>query len=175
MLQTQDSVLTERQRQVAALLTQHLSLKEIAVELSVSESAINKHISVLKQTLGARSRREIVAKMASRAEQITFDNGCRNSAGSFSHLPLASTTGQKPSGNDPGLIAFADAGAMLPRFEQSDDWARVFEPRIVPNWLDGEHAVLVRLSAVVVMLFAMLLLPIIGVATLDSLQTVIGN
>lgn len=167
--------LSERQRQVAELLASHHSLKEIAIELGITESAVNKHISALKRVLSASTHRQIIAALDFGYVRSTVDDGCRKPAGRFSHLPEMPARLHSPLSNDPGLITFADAGGISFRAGQSTDWPEVFEHRIVPKWLDGEHAVLMRLIAVGVLLFAMLLLPVFGVAALTSISDIIGS
>lgn len=168
-------VLTERQRQVAELLATQFSLKEIAGELEISESAVNKHVSTLKQVLGAASRRQIVLAFEAMSAAADLPGDCRKPSCRNSHLPPNRSVPQKPVSNDPGLIAFADAGALAFDMRESADWHSVFEPRIVPKWLDGDNAVFMRLLVMAGLLFAMLLLPIIAVASLESVGTVIGH
>lgn len=168
-------MLTDRQLEIAKLLTEHLSLKEIAGELQISESAVNKHVSAIKQVLGAQSRRDIVTAIQHFGSPVASEKGCRKSTGRFSHLPGSPSIDHNEPRNEPGLITFADAGTLSLHRERQLDWQEVFEPRIVPKWLDGENAVLMRLSAVLVLLFVMLALPVVGVATLGSLETIIGS
>ncbi len=50
------ATLTERQRQVAALLIAGLSNKKIAKELSISEGTVKSHVNAIYTRLGIRSR-----------------------------------------------------------------------------------------------------------------------
>jgi len=47
--------------------------------------------------------------------------------------------------DDPGQLVLSDA---MPLFEQAP-WLRTGEPKVVPGVLDGEHAVLFRLGAII--------------------------
>lgn len=167
--------LNERQREVAELLAQRYSIKEIANQLGITAPAVNMHIRILKDELSAETHREIVAALGLVSAQTLPAGNYTKPISRFSYLHDAAKAGHSPSGNDPGLITFADAGAFGLQSAQSNDWAEVFEPRIVPKWLDGDHAVLMRLTAIAALLFAMLLLPVIGVATLTSISNIIGS
>lgn len=50
-----------------------------------------------------------------------------------------------PVRDDPGQLVLSDA---MPLIEQAP-WLRPGEPRVVPGVLDGEHAVLLRLGAII--------------------------
>lgn len=163
--------LTERQIAVAEGLIQHKSLKEIANDLAISESAINKHIQALKRSLNARTHSGIVAAYRAIYRQFDELEGYRKPSCSFSHLSESTVFRPQPSSSDPGLIAFADGAD----FSLRNDWQNVFEPRIVPRWLDGEHAVIARLAAVFALLMLMLVLPVLSVAALDSLNEIVGH
>lgn len=55
------SVLTERRREVLALICRGASNKEIARKLTVTESTVEKHVGNLLRLTGARNRAELVA------------------------------------------------------------------------------------------------------------------
>ena len=53
-------VLTARQQQIAVLVQQGLSNKEIARELRLSKGTVKLHVHNILVTVGARSRREVI-------------------------------------------------------------------------------------------------------------------
>lgn len=59
--QTHDDLsLTERQHQVAALIVQGHTIKEIASRLKISESTTKSHCTVLRQKFNVRTTRQLV-------------------------------------------------------------------------------------------------------------------
>lgn len=161
-----ENLITERQIQIIQGLERHHSLKEIAFLTGMSESNVNRHISRLKRTLNAQSHREIIQNY-NRLTGLADDT---KTVDSFSHLPLDAPISASPLSNDAGLLQFADAGHF-----HGQSWANVFEPRIVPRWLDGDHYVLARLGAIVGLLLLMLVLPVLGVAALDSIAAILNQ
>ena len=53
------SLLTDRQRQVIALIAQGLSNEEVACELGISPRTAKAHCDILRQKLGVPRRRQI--------------------------------------------------------------------------------------------------------------------
>lgn len=157
---------SERQIAIIEGLERHHSLKEIAFLTGMSHSNVNKQIGQLKKLLGARSRREIIINY----KKIAGDPDGTKTAESFSHLFPDAPIAAEPDANEAGLLHFADAG-VLPR----QPWANVFEPRVVPRWLDGDHYILARLGAIVGLLILMLAVPVLGVAALDSIAEILGQ
>ncbi len=156
--------LTERQRAIIAGLEQHKPLKDIAPLVGVSESYLNKQIVQLKSVLGARNRHEIIAKYHALSKAMEG----RKTTRSFSTLsPDSPATAEEPA-NEAGQLHFADAGMSASR-----PWANVFEPRIVPRWLDGERFVLARIGVMLGLLLLMLALPVLGVAAIDSITDIL--
>ncbi len=159
-----DAPLTERQVEIIRHLEDHHSLKEIAHLTGMSESNLNKQISQLKRRFGARNHREIIFAY----HAFAGDDGGRNSAGRFSHLKSSDQSEADALSNEAGLLHFADAGPI-----GGQPWQNVFEPRIVPRWLDGEHYVLARLGVIAGLLILMLALPVLGAAALDSIDEIL--
>ena len=59
--------LTERQRQIAALLMRGLSNKEIARDLGIAAGTVKAHLYEMFYRLGVNSRGKLVSKLASPA------------------------------------------------------------------------------------------------------------
>jgi anti-sigma factor RsiW len=62
-----------------------------------------------------------------------------------SQINLATDLADFSGRDDPGQLVLSDA---MPLIEQAP-WLRPGEPRVVPGVLDGEHAVLFRLGAII--------------------------
>ncbi len=153
--------LTDRQRAVIERIDRRVPIKVIAQELGVSETRINQHIRALKNVYDAGSLGELVKtyRAARPLEPAPDDQGNALGVAPDEDLfnPLsesAYTKNQINSGadsldltfrDDPGRLVLSDA---MPLIEQAP-WLRPGEPRVVPGVLDGDHAVLFRLGAIV--------------------------
>lgn len=69
--------LTDRQRQVAALLLDGFSNKQMADELSISESTIKQHLIDLRNKFGAdnRTRLAVILVQLRMVNRNRFENG----------------------------------------------------------------------------------------------------
>jgi DNA-binding CsgD family transcriptional regulator len=153
--------LTVRQRAVLERIDRRVPIKVIAQELGVSETRINQHIRALKDVYAAASLGELVenyrATLVAEEPEVPQDNGLGvapdTALGSpFSEavyinnqINAATDFAQFGQRDDPGQLVMSDA---MPLIEQAP-WLRPGEPRVVPGVLDGEHAVLFRLVAIV--------------------------
>lgn len=158
--------LTDRQRAVMERIDRRVPIKVIASELGVSETRINQHIRALKDVYDAGSLGELVenyratiapgeAPTDSMPSPVTGSLGDATDEASLQPFSEAAYTNYQinPAANladfggrdDPGRLVMSDA---MPLFEQVP-WLRPGEPRVVPGVLDGEHAVLMRLGAIV--------------------------
>lgn len=160
--------LTERQRAVMERIDRRVPIKVIAQELGVSETRINQHIRALKDIYKAENlgdlvesyRADIDAETEATSDDETTisrdadvdDRALSESAYSKSQMPEGQETGQTIRSNDPGELVMSD---VLPLVEQAP-WLRPGEPRVVPRVLDGEHAVLFRLAAILGIAFGVL-------------------
>jgi hypothetical protein len=153
--------LTDRQRSVMERIDRRVPIKVIASELGVSETRINQHIRALKDFYAAGSLGELVEiYRASRAlenpdaaaQDALMYGGDEASLKAFSEAAYTKTQVNGPIGllefaerDDPGRLVLSDA---MPLTQQAP-WLKPGEPRVVPGVLDGEHAVLFRLGAIV--------------------------
>lgn len=171
--------LTERQRAVMERVDRRVPIKVIAQELNVSETRINQHIRALKNLFGADSLGELVELYRATKPLQEKESGEKNSLqpnkidrrkteekeelkGRHKGLPEAEyiknqlpppdAIGQFAQRNDQGELVMNDAGALL----KQAPWLRPSEPQVVPRVLDGEHAVLLRLAAIVAIGFGLL-------------------
>lgn len=153
--------LTDRQRAVLERIDRRVPIKVIAAELGVSETRINQHIRALKDFYEAGSLGDLVenyrATLAPETLAAFEGNDVSGSADTdslklFSEAAYTNSQINQSSDladpafrDDPGQLVLSDA---MPLIEQAP-WLRPGEPRVVPGVLDGEHAVLLRLGAIV--------------------------
>ncbi len=158
--------LTDRQQAVMERIDRRVPIKVIAQELGVSETRINQHIRALKDFYDAGSLGELVENYRATLpppppgadlDQTPEHQPLRVVADADNLQPFSEAAYTKkqiigPAGfgdpllrDDPGQLVMSDA---MPLFDQAP-WLRPAEPRVVPGVLDGEHAVLFRLGAIV--------------------------
>ncbi|WP_264393994.1 hypothetical protein [Porphyrobacter sp. ULC335] len=142
-------------------IDRRVPIKVIAAELGVSETRINQHIRALKDFYEAGSLGELVenyrATLAPEVAEAAAENDLSKPADAEllnpfsedayinSQINLATDLTDFGGRDDPGQLVLSDA---MPLIEQAP-WLRPGEPRVVPGVLDGEHAVLFRLGAII--------------------------
>jgi DNA-binding CsgD family transcriptional regulator len=153
--------LTDRQRAVVERIDRRVPIKVIAQELGVSETRINQHIRALKDIYEAGSLGELVENYratippearADPAEDplgIGADDALlkpfSEAAYTKNQINPAADFADLGGQDDPGRLVLSDA---TPIFVDAP-WLMPGEPRVVPGVLDGDHAVLFRLGAIV--------------------------
>jgi hypothetical protein len=153
--------LTERQRAVMERIDRRVPIKVIATELGVSETRINQHIRALKDFYDAVSLGELVENYRATLGPEAGEGTTGNDLGAFADEALLQPFSEPAYTNsqingaaeladfdgrdDPGRLVLSDA---MPLIEQAP-WLKAGEPRVVPGVLDGEHAVLMRLGAII--------------------------
>jgi len=153
--------LTDRQRAVMERIDRRVPIKVIAQELGVSETRINQHIRALKDFYEAGSLGDLVenyrATLTPDAVEDNTASDLSDAADAGLLKPFSEAAYTKTQINpaadftdfgdrdDPGRLVLSDA---MPLIEQAP-WLRPGEPRVVPGVLDGEHAALLRLGAIV--------------------------
>lgn len=157
--------LTDRQRNVMERIDRRVPIKVIAQELGVSETRINQHIRALKNIYDAGSLGELVenyrATLPPAASPDSFDSDPDKPLGTapdadlrapysepayiISQINPATDFVDALAQDDPGRLVLSDATPII----MQAPWLRPGEPRVVPGVLDGEHAVLFRLGAIV--------------------------
>ena len=158
--------LTDREQAVMSRIDRRVPIKVIALELGVSETRINQHIRALKDIYEAGSLGELVENYRATLPPAPAENAedehpvtallgeptDRGASGAFSEaayakkqIPEAAIFADQLSRDDPGRLVMSDAMLLL----DQAPWLRPGEPRDVPGVLDGEHAVLFRLGAIV--------------------------
>lgn len=153
--------LTDRQRAVMERIDRRVPIKVIASELGVSETRINQHIRALKDFYEAGSLGELVENYrATIAPEVVEESAPEPpvetpdadllkvfSEAAYTKSQLIGSPDLPEFGgrDDPGQLVLSDA---MPLFEQAP-WLKPVEPKVVPGVLDGEHAVLFRLGAII--------------------------
>ncbi len=153
--------LTDRQRAVMERIDRRVPIKVIASELGVSETRINQHIRALKDVYDAGSLGDLVENYRATitpevSEEPASDTPAETSDEDllkvFSETAYIKSQVNGPADlpdfggrDDPGQLVLSDALLLM---EQAP-WLRPGEPKVVPGVLDGEHAVLFRLGAIV--------------------------
>jgi len=148
-------------------IDRRVPIKVIAAELGVSETRINQHIRALKDFYSAGSLGELVENyratraadpanaaqapestpVAPPAESPDEDSRRVFSEAAYTNSQVNHSADLTDFGgqDDPGRLVLSDAMTLL----DQAPWLRPGEPKVVPGVLDGEHAVLFRLGAIV--------------------------
>jgi DNA-binding CsgD family transcriptional regulator len=182
--------LTPRQRAVLERIDRRVPIKVIAQELGVSETRINQHIRALKDIYKAESLNELVEQYratlppgstkdnAGPDQKKDKDQSLEEKAKGLSEAPYKKNQIPPPGTNDESQWR-ADRGELvmrdvLPLIEQAP-WLRTGEPKVVLGVLDGEHAVLFRLAAILGIAFGVLAAVVLtvtaGVALSEALDS----
>jgi hypothetical protein len=172
--------LTRRQLAVLERIDRRVPIKVIAMELGVSETRINQHIRALKDSYRVDSLNELVrcyrAEYGDGADTAPSEPDLAAAAFSDSAYKknqiagrVLATTGSPRV--DPGEIVLSDVMPLI----GDAPWQVANEPRIVPGLLDGEHAVLIRLAAIVGIAFGMLAAVVLAVTAAMSLSEVLDG
>nr|WP_298930717.1 hypothetical protein [uncultured Erythrobacter sp.] len=173
--------LTERQQAVLKRIDRRMPIKVIAQDLGVSETRINQHIRALKDIYSAGSLGELVetyraTKKAEDAEKASDGGdtaapdepakGFTETVYSKKQVPGFGDISDTGLRVDQGELVMSD---VLPLIEQAP-WLRAGEPKVVPGVLDGEHAVLFRLAAIIGIAFGILAAVVLSVTAAVALS-----
>jgi hypothetical protein len=153
--------LTDRQLAVMERIDRRVPIKVIATELGVSETRINQHIRALKDFYDAASLGELVENYRATLTPEAAEAAAENDPGTIADGALLNPFSEPAYTNsqindaadpadfgdrdDPGRLVLSDAMPLM----QQAPWLKPGEPRVVPGVLDGEHAVLARLGAII--------------------------
>ena len=153
--------LTDRQLAVMERIDRRVPIKVIATELGVSETRINQHIRALKDFYDAASLGELVENYRATLTPEAAEAAAENDPGTIADGALLNPFSEPAYTNsqindaadpadfgdrdDPGRLVLSDAMPLI----QQAPWLKPGEPRVVPGVLDGEHAVLARLGAII--------------------------
>lgn len=159
------SPLTERQEVVASMLARRMTIKEIAAELRISKSGVNKHIAALKRRFEVNALSEVVAAWRDSRDDHPGD-GLSKETCSNNHLADSSDQAALEGQKEAGDFKLADSGAPL-------DWPGLRQPQILPRWLGGHNPVTRRLAAVFGIMIASLAIIILTITVLKSMSEMV--
>jgi len=167
--------LTDRQRDVMERIDRRVPIKVIAQDLGVSETRINQHIRALKDIYDAGSLNELVEKyratLPTEGQGKDSEQGLSESVFIKKQLKELTDNGDLGVRDDEGELVMSDA---LPLLDQAP-WLRPGEPKVVSGVLDGEHAVLFRLAAIVGIAFGFLAAVVLAVTASMSISEVLDG
>lgn len=165
--------LTERQAAVMERIDRRVPIKVIAQDLGVSETRINQHIRALKDIYDVTNLGDLVESYRAdmKGDEDAASVSDRN-IGDFTPATGFSEPVYKKS-QVPATVFGFDIGDrdeaatveledVLPLIEKAP-WLRPGEPKVVPGLLDGEHAVLFRLGAIMAIAFGFLAAVVLAV------------
>lgn len=159
--------LTDRQLEVLEGISRRRSIKQLAFDLQISESAVNQHIKALKTNLGVGSLAELAEAYLAIAECYE-DLTCRKPTSRKKHLPSAadSIDVDCKDGIEP-IVEFHQPLA----YELRAPWTSIVGPPVVPGVLNGENATWVRGAAIIVMAVGMLATIMIGLGVAQGITS----
>jgi DNA-binding CsgD family transcriptional regulator len=164
-------LLTQRQSQVLELVAKRRTLKQIAGQLQISESAINQHIKALKVILGVNSLSEL-ADFHRTMGNLHAESDCRNSACRISELPSEHEIYQQSELDSQGSdVTFHDVFS----YRLNTPWEVQAEPKVVPGLLNGPSSRLLRAALIVAMALGFLSLVLIGLGVAQGVSEVVAG
>ena len=163
--------LTERQRDVLDGIAKRKTIKAIAHELGISDSAVNQHIKTLKSTLQAYSLSDL-AKYYSEYSTDDGDFDCRKTA---SRIPQVSPRADSPETEfrneiDP-IVTFHDALT----YHQSAPWDLAKGEAIVPEVLNGADGKLARFKSIVFITIGIFVVIILGLTSMNVVSSTLES
>jgi DNA-binding CsgD family transcriptional regulator len=131
--------LTDKQREVLALVSEGMTSKEIARKLGISESAVNQRIEVVRQRLDGMSRAQI-ARTYRRTSTLVLTIPTSNSLTGKSNQLLSDNEAEQHSSSEGVEDTVVSSGGEF----------GVLQPSTLPPVFHGRDAKLARTAAVVV-------------------------
>jgi DNA-binding CsgD family transcriptional regulator len=130
------SVLTDKQREVLALVADNRTSKEIAARLGISESAVNQRIEMVRARLGGLPRGELARLY--RQEFTPEDSEQEKLTWQKIHLPVEAPSGQ--GGGAESIPSSIFGGSHTGKIGGGDGWQlSAFLLGSTPAWLSREN------------------------------------
>lgn len=176
--------LTVKQAATLDLLANYRTSKEIAHELGVSETSVNRRIEAVKLRLGGITRQELARRYglwAAAHGSASANHGgetpensqspCVESETEILQLAEKPGAGERPDRDSTvGETAFKDPVAM----SIEAPWKEWSEPRIVPRVLDGDNATLTRGATIAILLLAIVASIVVALAAAKALAEAVS-
>ncbi len=161
-------MLTARQRQILELIAQRRSLKQIANDLDLSISSVDKHVKALKLELNANS----LSELAERHRSLVSAGDDRDY--SFSASGISAVT-RAAAFEHPSDREDFEAGLILrdAAYRVEPPWQKKAVPEVVPGWLTGPNATLTRTALIVGIALGLLALVLIGLGVAQGISGVL--
>jgi DNA-binding CsgD family transcriptional regulator len=163
------SALTDKQREVLALLGEGRTGKEIANTLCISESAVIQRIETVRSKFDGATRQELGRIWREHGEPVA-NGACKELTGKSFEL-LSEQNEYQSRGQDDAARAVEFADSAL--FNAKAPWQDRLEPRIVPEVLDGENATIFRWVYAVAAAVGLVILMLILLAVADALGNMV--
>ncbi|ALH82258.1 helix-turn-helix domain-containing protein [Sphingopyxis macrogoltabida] len=164
-------LLTAKQTAVLHLLAQGRTSKEIAGLLDTGESAVNRHIEIMRSRLGGITRLELARR---------YRNACPDapsvlrvdSSQQKIDLVAPPPTDERPDRDDAEAdLLFQDSLTM----KIEAPWAGQEEPVVVPRVLDGANATLTRGAAITIMVTSILASLVLAITAAWAITEALGG
>ena len=174
--------LTDRQIAVLERVDKRVPIKVIARDLGVSETRINQHIRTLKDHFEVSNLRDLVEKYRETLPEEPEEDQENQSDTDLVKGGVEETYSipQVPApvfgldNGDRDSAATVEISDVLPLIEKAP-WLRPGEPKVVPGLLDGEHAVLFRLAAIMAIAFGFLAAVVLTVTAAVTISEALAD
>ncbi len=163
--------LTAKQVEVLSRVAKRHTIKQIAHELGVTESAVNQRIKLLKTALGASSLSEL-ASIYSEISNDSIQETCRKPAYRKKQLPPIPKTADPMEQNDaePALSFHEPLHYRIPT-----PWESLAEQGAVPGVLNGAHAGWVRGAAIVAIALGFFVTVLVGLGAAQGITSALAT
>lgn len=163
--------LTARQFAVLEGISRRHTIKVIASNLSISESAVNQHIRALKLRFAANSLFELSAVFAEISES-SEKAGCRKTAYRKKHLPVAA---QVAEAGDTEHIEPAQTFHDALTFRRRAPWEDMDTVSIVPGVLNGVNGRWFRAAAIIAITVGLFAAVLVGLGAVQGVSETIAE
>lgn len=174
--------LTDRQIAVLERVDKRVPIKVIARDLGVSETRINQHIRTLKDHFEVSNLRDLVEKYRETLPEEPEEDqenqsdtdlikGGEKETYSIPQVPAPVFGLDNGDRDNAATVEISD---VLPLIEKAP-WLRPGEPKVVPGLLDGEHAVLFRLAAIMAIAFGFLAAVVLTVTAAVTISEALAD
>lgn len=163
--------LTGRQRDVLDGIAKRKTIKAIAHELGISDSAVNQHIKTLKSNLQAYSLSDL-AKYYSDFSTSAAELDCRKTTCIIPQVSLRTDNPEMRTRNeiDP-TVSFHDA--LI--YHQGAPWDRANGEVIVPEVLNGADGKLARFKSIVFITIGIFVVIILGLTSMQEVSSTLES